>query len=284
MMKPDLAHRLERVILNSLALDVAVTQQPISGGEIEIRSRDPNFAYPNGWSLRCDFLSELGILTFSFDSHSRALQDFYLMRFVESKDIVLQELARAIESGQEIYCLRDEIRFSLVELNSTTPAAPFQIVSKLLLRSQSGTASEESEYLRGILSFLYVCLLPLIPELWPEDLNDEGEGFPEGALTRILVNKYERSPKNRAACIAHYGACCLACGFDFNAQYGPLANGYIHVHHLTPISQLGPDYVINPTQELVPLCPNCHAMAHLKDPPFTVEELRQMVNDSTRFT
>jgi len=102
------------------------------------------------------------------------------------------------------------------------------------------------------------------------------KGLPEGAKLRVEVNRYERSPVNRAACIDHYGLKCQACEFDFLDFYGELGDGYIEVHHRTPVSQLGPDYVVDPVQDLVPLCSNCHAMAHRTDPPTAVDVLREL--------
>ncbi len=42
----------------------------------------------------------------------------------------------------------------------------------------------------------------------------------EGSKQTITVNKYERDPKARIACIEHRGSVCAVCGFDFGAVYG----------------------------------------------------------------
>jgi len=60
-------------------------------------------------------------------------------------------------------------------------------------------------------------------------------------------------------------------------RYGEAAVGFIEVHHLTPVSTLGPGYVIDPRTDLAPLCPNCHGMAHRRTPPWSIAELRQML-------
>jgi 5-methylcytosine-specific restriction protein A len=51
-------------------------------------------------------------------------------------------------------------------------------------------------------------------------------------------------------------------------------NQFIHVHHINPISSMGSVYKINPKQDLIPVCPNCHAMIHSKKPPFSMEEIQ----------
>ena len=55
----------------------------------------------------------------------------------------------------------------------------------------------------------------------------------------------------------------------------------IHVHHTTPISSIGKDYQIDYNKDLVPVCPNCHAMLHRKNPPYTIEELLNIMKKST---
>jgi 5-methylcytosine-specific restriction protein A len=99
----------------------------------------------------------------------------------------------------------------------------------------------------------------------------------EGTPCQSLVTRYERKQINREACLALKGSVCVVCGFDFESHYGPLGSGYIEVHHTTPVSSMGPDYAINVATELVPLCANCHAMAHREDPPVSVARLQTIV-------
>ena len=99
----------------------------------------------------------------------------------------------------------------------------------------------------------------------------------EGGKTTVLVNRYEREPAAREACIAIYGAACSVCSFDFEKVYGVIGQGYIHVHHLRPLSAHGINHRVNPKEDLRPVCPNCHEMLHSKDPPYTIEELRNLM-------
>lgn len=67
------------------------------------------------------------------------------------------------------------------------------------------------------------------------------EKYPEGARTIVTINAYERNPKARAACIAHHGYLCAACGFDFATVYGSLTNveiGLIYVLITNPVPQM----------------------------------------------
>ncbi|HEV3146557.1 MAG TPA: hypothetical protein VGZ47_21900 [Gemmataceae bacterium] len=99
----------------------------------------------------------------------------------------------------------------------------------------------------------------------------------EGSVFRIEVNAYERSPVARQRCIESYGAKCFVCRFDFGEVYGPLAEGYIHVHHLRPLSEIAQNYVVDPVNDLRPVCPNCHAVLHLRKPPYSIEEIDNLL-------
>lgn len=88
------------------------------------------------------------------------------------------------------------------------------------------------------------------------------ESFYEGAKRQVTVNSYERDSKARKRCIEKYGAVCSICGFDFEKIYGELGKGFIHVHHIVPIHTIGKGYEVNPEKDLIPVCPNCHAMLH----------------------
>jgi len=125
----------------------------------------------------------------------------------------------------------------------------------------------------GALLGLILSLLPL------EEVTSEEStvGLPEGALSHIQVNRYERSPFNRQACLRLHGYICKACCFDFGVKYGNLGKDFIHVHHVVPVSELGPDYDINLETDLIPVCPNCHAMIHRRNPPYSVDELKSII-------
>lgn len=99
----------------------------------------------------------------------------------------------------------------------------------------------------------------------------------EGAAKQILVNAFERDAKARKACIAHYSAICQVCDCDFGDTYGPIGKGFIHVHHRVHLSKIAKEYEVDPIKDLVPVCPNCHAMLHCGKQPPTVEELREIV-------
>ncbi len=115
----------------------------------------------------------------------------------------------------------------------------------------------------------------------PEEI-DIAEVFVEGAARQITVNAYERNSEARSRCIAHYGTRCFACNFDFGASYGEMLEGYIHVHHLRPLSDIDGEYEVDPIADLRPVCPNCHAVIHSRRPqPITIEEVKVMLAQAT---
>jgi len=99
--------------------------------------------------------------------------------------------------------------------------------------------------------------------------------LPEGALKQIIVNAYERNQIARKQCIDEYGYTCSVCGFDFEAVYGMIGTGYIHVHHLKPLSEIKEEYKVDPINDLRPVCPNCHSMIHKAN--YSIEQLRDII-------
>lgn len=109
----------------------------------------------------------------------------------------------------------------------------------------------------------------------PEEI---GNGpYTEGSAKQVLVNRYERDPHARSACIRNYGTACSVCNTDLNLVYGPVAAGFIHVHHLLQLSDVGSDYAVDPVRDLRPVCPNCHAIIHRRNPPYSISEVKQFV-------
>jgi len=113
--------------------------------------------------------------------------------------------------------------------------------------------------------------------VFPDEVN-LAETFREGAVRQISVNAYERDPKARQRCIAYYGTICFVCGFNFGKVFGELGKGFIHVHHLRPLSKIAEEYQVDPIEDLRPVCPNCHAMIHRHSPPLSIEAIKVLLN------
>jgi hypothetical protein len=118
-----------------------------------------------------------------------------------------------------------------------------------------------------------------IDAVLPEEIIQPG-GLIEGAVRSITVNAFERNPQARRQCIDAHGTTCCICGFDFAATYGKVGEGYIHVHHLLPLSEVNREYIVDPIKDLRPVCPNCHAVVHRGGECRSIEDVKRMVEDN----
>lgn len=102
----------------------------------------------------------------------------------------------------------------------------------------------------------------------------------EGATKQITVNKYERSAVAKKKCIEAHGTRCCICSFDFGSFYGPFASGFIHVHHLNPLAESDGERVVDPVEDLRPVCPNCHVIIHLRGGCLSVDEVKKLIENA----
>jgi len=117
-------------------------------------------------------------------------------------------------------------------------------------------------------------------EIYPDELPTENtEELFEGIKRTVTVNSFERNSKAKQLCVKHWKAICAVCTFDFEKTYGEIGKGFIHVHHLTPVSQIGKAYQVDPINDLIPVCPNCHSMLHRHEPPLAIHELKALLNN-----
>jgi 5-methylcytosine-specific restriction enzyme A len=113
--------------------------------------------------------------------------------------------------------------------------------------------------------------------LGPEEIPSQYLGkLSEGAIKTMSINAYERNPLARKLCIDHYGTICSVCNFDFEVKYGEIGKGFIHVHHLIPLAEIGATYEIYPIEDLRPVCPNCHSMLHREEEVLSIDELKHL--------
>lgn len=101
--------------------------------------------------------------------------------------------------------------------------------------------------------------------------------YTDAASVNVRANKYERDRAARNLCVAHYGARCAVCDFDFERTYGPLGSGCVRVHHIVPPAMLVAGYRFDPVRDLRPICANCHYMIHRIEPAYTIEQLRALL-------
>jgi HNH endonuclease len=102
----------------------------------------------------------------------------------------------------------------------------------------------------------------------------------EGRKQIVQHVAYERSRKNRELAIKIHGTVCQVCGFDFDEFYGrDYADSYIEIHHVKPLSEHEGE--VDPATDLVPLCANCHRMAHRRRTSVTsIDELKALIKEA----
>lgn len=109
------------------------------------------------------------------------------------------------------------------------------------------------------------------------DFEQEHQEYNEGSTRLVLVNTYERSGNARREAIRLHGSVCAICAFDFGNRYGTSMEGFTHVHHITPLHEIRESYKVDPSSDLISVCPNCHAVIHSRRPALTIEEVRSML-------
>ena len=109
------------------------------------------------------------------------------------------------------------------------------------------------------------------------DDNSSADFPPYKEKKSVWVDRYERDKKERDKCIAEKGLNCYVCGMNFEDCYGELGRDFIHVHHIEFLSKHGQDI----SENLIPVCPKCHAMLHKKHNGHTMkyEDLREIIRN-----
>jgi hypothetical protein len=109
---------------------------------------------------------------------------------------------------------------------------------------------------------------------------DVARTFDEGERYRREVNFFKRNPQLRRDAIAKHGCRCAVCTFDFEAHYGQLGRAYIEIHHLNPLGEraalLNGSVDQTTVDDVIPLCSNCHRMAHRERPAVSIARLREI--------
>jgi 5-methylcytosine-specific restriction protein A len=213
----------------------------------------------------------------AFDSFLGKLLDSIMSSHKEKVNIMVYTLKNMIDKSPSEKLSAEIDHKLLTNVNENIDLKKLSIfvdrpTMDLGIKSIEEYVIEQQKLILGIILLLF--------DIEEEDASfiNEVEGLPEGGRIRIEVNKYERSRLNRQACLNFYGYSCSACGFNFENVYGPLGKDYIHVHHIIPVSLIGDDYLINPIKDLIPICPNCHAILHRLNPPMQIKDLKDTIN------
>ena len=282
MLKTNLILNIWRKILSQINInDVVHEVSSALGINLALRNLPSETGYtyalrvdglqkPIGYEyrIRQSFLS--WTIDVYLDNFSGELLRTFEISFKTRKDEVLSVYKSIAEKSQRVIF---EINEESIEKLDSRPWASLELQIKY------GFNPDENPL--GKFKSVLLCAVGLLMPLFTEDIDQDLEAIAtdwreEGSLTRVETNRYERSRINRAICLDYYGFTCRGCGLLMNNMYGPLGDGVINVHHLVPISEMGSSKVIDPINDLIPLCPNCHTIVHKESPPITPEGLRKI--------
>jgi 5-methylcytosine-specific restriction endonuclease McrA len=109
------------------------------------------------------------------------------------------------------------------------------------------------------------------------DVDIHSAGPSEGSQRLVLHLQRERNrsvvrKKKRSVSSLD----CEVCGFSFAGAYGGAARDYCEVHHLVPLSGVERTTTTRMV-DLAVLCANCHRVVHLRNPPYTLDEVKSML-------
>lgn len=206
----------------------------------------------NGWrELRTNdqVVQELSELIRSLPIHSpeqRALPGFRSPDSVSRKTTDFMSNHK-LYSGKATRCGKPTLL--MIDAFSTREAEMLQAAEAL----EEGIASGE---------------LHRIPQQ-PDEVDESGASAIEGRLLVRRALARERDPKLRALKIKQVRRRgrplqCEVCDFDFGRAYGDLGEGYIEVHHVTPLYVSGTRET--KLDDLACVCANCHRMCHRSRP------------------
>lgn len=266
------ADQLARALSSSLSLPIT-SKSDARTGSTEFRLH--GMSRPHGFSVVVTSLLSRVKAELRLD---RLAAD--LLRVIGDADserwLQVVEISRAYESlGATFRVFVNGVPVEDLDTNQLDEGVQSFTCTGSLMRTSSDDSSSDVLMVTEALFSFIVCLLPLdLDQASPAETGGVDFSYaPEGQKYSVLSNRYERSRANRAAAIAVHGRSCTVCGFNFDEIYGGAANGYVEVHHLIPVSSMGGSRPVDPVTELVPLCANCHRMAHRRWPPYTPQEL-----------
>jgi len=267
---------LRRRLEGRFQLALSRRQEVIDGGNFDVL-RPSQFEFGNGFGVVVSRTHRQLEASFRADNFAGALLRTMSEADAEARAQFARVRDAVTAAGAQVFvAVNGNSAGNLEEVSDSWRQLELDVTQRLPSARQQ--PSEAFELALDVTSACFSLALSLLPIETPFEGNGATvAGLPEGARMRVEVNRYERSPVNRAACLSHFGMVCQCCGFDFASFYGELGDGYIEVHHRVPVSRMGAGYIVDPVRDLVPLCGNCHPMVHRVDPPMPVEELKKLL-------
>jgi hypothetical protein len=210
------------------------------------------------------------------DLTSNEKQIRFIMRLIGIRPVIAEEIDKywpGTRPGQWMY---------IADCRGIEPVpSPFNLKEVLGDSARRYTNAKPYYKIHEEHEQLLMARLPSTSVTAPNEFVSQKQ-YEEGACYTIELDAYERDPKAREACIKHYGISCQICDFNFEAKYGQVGANFIHVHHVVSLAQIGQQHKVDPKKDLLPVCPNCHAMLHRKKIAMSVDDLKEQLTKSYR--
>ena len=241
------------------------------------------FANRNKWH-HAEALHEIGFINWTMKRVNFSIGDLVYLFMSDERRIrfLTMVTAEKCERGDIDYMVgEDDLYPDTYKLELMAEAMDEELKEDNLLKHGfKGGRSLQSPIYNNPELFEYILPFFSNTDIINSDEIPNPEKVNEGAKKVIVVNSYERNQVARRKCIEAKGCKCAVCGMDFEKVYGVTGRGFIHVHHLVPLSSIGKEYELDPIEDLIPVCPNCHAMLHRRNPPYKPEDLKLKLKQS----
>lgn len=189
------------------------------------------------------------------------------------------------EAYQLAYALVEQLgeEYNL-KINSQKNQSDWIVTGDLTIEVKRKLSNQQNK--DDLLESIHQLMIPLIAAMAEligySSEDEEGEsgdtdGNIDGAITRSVILKRERNPRNRLLCLKIHGEQCGVCGDDPKLAYGNDLGSILEVHHIEPLSEAEAPKIYNPREDLIPLCPNCHRAIHKRKPAMLPSELKEQL-------
>lgn len=188
------------------------------------------------------------------------------------------------EAYQLAYALVEQLGEYNLKVNSQKNQSDWKVTSDLTIEVRRKVSDPQNmEDLLGSIRQLMIPLIAAMAELIgyrneeeEDGLGDTG-GHIDGSITKSVMLRRERNPRNRLLCLRIHGEQCGVCGVDPKQAYGNDLGSILEVHHIEPLSEAKAPRIYNPKEDLIPLCPNCHRAIHKRKPAMLPGELKEQL-------
>ena len=171
--------------------------------------------------------------------------------------------------------LFDRYGYVRFETEAEYRSSPYLLIGKQIGFKNGGCISEMPEYVR--VSDAYELYGATAVLLKCNDVDVHSLEATEGIRRLVLHLRRERNQtivrkkKDLAKSFE-----CEICGFSFARVYGADAKEYCEVHHLAPLSDVE-DTTKTRMKDLAIVCANCHRVIHLRNPPYQLIDVKNML-------